>query len=148
MLARAVHGAFDVPTDPTGGTCAIYKVTDENNHRFGHIDLPPHVRDDVAAKLAKGVKLEFIIGKKKKPEVSANAAWQSDARTSHGPHRFPPFTLFIYTARTHTIARARTHAHSLTHTHTHTHTLSHTRAHTHTNTHTHTHTHTHARAST
>lgn len=67
FIASAVHGTFNVPTEAR--SCAIYRGTDERSHRSGHIDVTTEARDEIAAKLADGVKLELTVGKKKDPEV-------------------------------------------------------------------------------
>jgi hypothetical protein len=68
VIAKVIHITFNVPTDPTGSTCQIYKA-ERKDVRSGHIVVPRHVANVIAAKLAEGVKLELVCGPKENPKV-------------------------------------------------------------------------------
>jgi hypothetical protein len=72
VLAKAIHLTFNVRTDSSGRTCAIYTTTDERGRRSGHIDVNPEARDGIASKLADGVTLDLICGPKENPKVFHN----------------------------------------------------------------------------
>ena len=69
LLAKVIHITFNVSTDATGSTCAIYPAANKNGKRSGHIDVPGHVANVIAAKVAGGVKLELMNGPRENPKV-------------------------------------------------------------------------------
>jgi hypothetical protein len=56
MLASVITVTFKVRA---GNACSIYPAADKTVNRSGHIDVPRHVADAIAAKLVEGVKLEL-----------------------------------------------------------------------------------------
>jgi hypothetical protein len=68
-LVKSIRQTFNVPTDSNGRTCSIYPTDDPRSIRRGHIDLPRHASDSIAAQLAAGGTLKLIVGPKDNPKV-------------------------------------------------------------------------------